>query len=461
LSDMPHRIQVCQAALALVDRAQQPELWAVLQTEIGSSLAQNPWGQRADNLEAAIAHCQQALEVWTRQADPAQWVGIQNNLALAYRDRIRGQRADNLEAAIAHCQQALEVYTLEQFPAGRRQALRKLGTLHFDERNWEGSRAAYMEAIAAGNTLLAAAYTEGGRQAEVGETTQLYAHTAYCLLRLGQPSEALTQLEQGKTRLLAEALALGDANLTILADAHRQAMRQARQEVRTLEAEMRLPPETPAHRSDRALAVALQQARTELTHCIEAIRIEHPNFMPTGIDLPGLLAMIPPGGALVAPLFTSQGSAVFILPSRPETVTMDHLLWLDHITDSHVATLLRGPSDGPTLGGWLGAYLNRRTNWHGWLAAIEQTGQALWEMLLGPIQQRLATLGLVEGAPVLLMPQGGIGLLPLHAAWREVDGTRRVFLDDYTVSYVPSGYALTITSAACANSTGNSAPSWP
>jgi hypothetical protein len=143
--------------------------------------------------------------------------------------------------------------------------------------------------------------------------------------------------------------------------------------------------------------------------------------MPSGIDLPGLLATIPTGGALVAPLFTSQGSAVFILPSGTGTVTADHLLWLDHVTDSHVATLLQAPRDVSALGGWLGAYLDRRTDVRGWFAAIEQTGQVLWDMLLGPIQQRLTTIGLAEGAPVLLMPQGGIGLLPLHAALREVN----------------------------------------
>jgi CHAT domain-containing protein len=93
----------------------------------------------------------------------------------------------------------------------------------------------------------------------------------------------------------------------------------------------------------------------------------------------------------------------------------------------------------------LKAYLNRHADWRGWFTAIEHTGQALWEMLMGPIQQHLATLGLAEGAPVLLMPQGGIGLLPLHAAWREVDGTQRAFLDDYMVSYAPSGYALAVS----------------
>ena len=115
LSDMPYRIQLCQAALALVDRAQQPELWAALQNTFGSSLAQNPRGERAENLEAAIYHCQQALKVFTPQAFPEDWAMTQNNLALVYRDRIRGEQEDNLEAAIYHCQQALKVYTRRPF----------------------------------------------------------------------------------------------------------------------------------------------------------------------------------------------------------------------------------------------------------------------------------------------------------------------------------------------------------
>jgi len=43
------------------------------------------------------------------------------------------------------------------------------------------------------------------------------------------------------------------------------------------------------------------------------------------------------------------------------------------------------------------------------------------------------------------MPQGGLGLLPLHAAWRDVNGTRRYFLDEYTVTYVPSAYARRVS----------------
>ncbi len=62
--------------------------------------------------------------------------------------------------------------------------------------------------------------------------------------------------------------------------------------------------------------------------------------------------------------------------------------------------------------------------------------------MLAPLAERLIAL---HAKHVLLMPQGGLGLLPLHAAWREVDGKRRYFLDDFPVIYVPSAYALHVS----------------
>jgi CHAT domain-containing protein len=61
------------------------------------------------------------------------------------------------------------------------------------------------------------------------------------------------------------------------------------------------------------------------------------------------------------------------------------------------------------------------------------------------LHQKLSELGLTEGAPVTIMPQGALGLLPLHAAWRDKDGTKRFFLDDYTVGYAPSAYTLSVS----------------
>jgi CHAT domain-containing protein len=172
--------------------------------------------------------------------------------------------------------------------------------------------------------------------------------------------------------------------------------------------------------------------------------------MPTGLDLPGLLGLIPEGGALVAPLFTSKSSAVFVVPHGTATVGMEHFIEIDGFTTADLFAVLQGPADDATLGGWLGAYLNYRLSPNrffrsAWLRTIEAAGQELWEVFLGPVHERLKSFGLKEGAAILMMPQGGLGLLPLHAAWRIVEGKRRFVLDDWTVVYLPSGYALSVS----------------
>jgi CHAT domain-containing protein len=43
---------------------------------------------------------------------------------------------------------------------------------------------------------------------------------------------------------------------------------------------------------------------------------------------------------------------------------------------------------------------------------------------------------------ILLLPQGGLGLLPVHAAWREENGERRYLSDDVEITYAPSALAL-------------------
>jgi CHAT domain-containing protein len=423
-----------------------PEQWAATKNNLATAYWDRIRGERAENLEQAIRHFEQALEVRTHETFPKQWATTQNNLGFAYLNRIHGEQADNLEQSVHHHTQALQVYTREAFPAQYRSTQRSLGRRHFSQENWERAHASYTEAIRAGADLLTEAYTEAGRRAEVGETAQLYANDAFSLLRLGQPENALLTLEQGKTRLLNEPLAMGEIDMAMLLHADRQALQEARQTVRDLEAEADLRSDTPARRNYSDVAAALRQARADLNRLVKRIRASQPEFLPIGlVALPALLALIPQGGALVAPFFTAKGSAAFVVPHGCTTITEDNVLPLNTFTDSDLQALIQGPADTPELDGWLGAYADQKANSQRWLDAIEAIGRALWDSLMDPLHQRLTTFGLVEGAPVLLMPQGGLGLLPVHAAWREVNGRKRYFLDDYTVSYAPSGYALDIS----------------
>ncbi|MEH2087182.1 CHAT domain-containing tetratricopeptide repeat protein, partial [Nostoc sp.] len=93
-----------------------PQAWAMTQNNLAAAYRDRIKGDRADNIEIAIAAYTAALKVYTREALPQAWAMTQNNLAAAYRDRIKGDRADNIEIAIAAATAALTVRTKEALP---------------------------------------------------------------------------------------------------------------------------------------------------------------------------------------------------------------------------------------------------------------------------------------------------------------------------------------------------------
>jgi CHAT domain-containing protein len=440
--NLEQAIQYAKQALAVYDPQDHLRQWTLAQLTLGNLYCDRISGMRAANDRKAI-RCFQAILDWCDQeSDPLRWAEAMNNLGTVYASRSTSPSDVDYRDATDCFRQALEVRKPGALPSKALQTATNWGGLDFRFGNWDKAWNAFQTALEVGKALYQASSTEAGRRAELAETSRLYARAAYCLLQMGHPDQALLQLEQGKARLLAEALALGDSDLTRLPDSQRQDILEARRVVRELEAEMRLSPDTPARRSDRELAEELQHARATLNRFIEDIRSEHPDFMPTGLDLHGILEQIPQGGALIAPLVTSQGGAAFVLPDEIKTVSVEHVIPLEAFADD----LLIGSQEDP---GWIRAYAAYTLrqddgSLQDWKAAIETLTGRLWNALMGPIHRRLADLGLAEGAPVTLMPQGGLGLLPLHAAWRWVDGTRRFFLDDYTVSYAPSAYVLSV-----------------
>jgi len=85
LSDIPHRVRLYERVLALLTHASNPTLWAASQVNFGNELFQNPQGNRAANMERAIAAYQAALIVYTHDKLPNQWAMTQNNLGEMYR----------------------------------------------------------------------------------------------------------------------------------------------------------------------------------------------------------------------------------------------------------------------------------------------------------------------------------------------------------------------------------------
>ncbi|MEO0538199.1 MAG: hypothetical protein AAF215_30605, partial [Cyanobacteria bacterium P01_A01_bin.123] len=109
-------IATYELALQVRTREAFPADWAATQNNLRSAYSYRIRGDRAENLEKAIAAYELALQVRTREAFPADWAMTHNNLGNAYRDRIHGEQTKNLEQAIQTYNQAAQLFTREAFP---------------------------------------------------------------------------------------------------------------------------------------------------------------------------------------------------------------------------------------------------------------------------------------------------------------------------------------------------------
>ena len=116
-ADLPVRIQLLESALALVERDENPAMWAVLHADIGRTLLVNPEGDREDNYDRAAEHYRLALGVYTPQAQPFRWAGVHSGLGYVASRRTRGDRAGNVARAIEHYESALVGYTRDSAPS--------------------------------------------------------------------------------------------------------------------------------------------------------------------------------------------------------------------------------------------------------------------------------------------------------------------------------------------------------
>jgi hypothetical protein len=114
--NMEKAIAAYEAALTVRTREALPHEWAQTQNNLGLIYLDRIRDDRSDNLEKAIGCLGAALTVRTYEALPHEWADTQHNLGIAFKDRIRGDRSANLETAIAAARAALTVRTHEARP---------------------------------------------------------------------------------------------------------------------------------------------------------------------------------------------------------------------------------------------------------------------------------------------------------------------------------------------------------
>lgn len=461
-------IEYAHIALCVYTEEAYPTHWAMVQNELATLYSQRRDGNREENLESAIGYYQAALKVHTCQAFPVQWARTQNNLGNAYSDRIRGNPIQNREEAIRYYNLGLEVHTREKYPRewadiqnnlgtvyaelrkdelaiecyrsalevrtvqtlpeGTRQTASNWGHLHFRHQEWEQAHAVFALALEAAEIMYRASFTETGKQVEVAQSADLYRYAAFSTARSSDATQALLILEQGKTRLLAEVLRLRVPRPPVVPDDLWKAFERAGSEVRAIQSGDNIlvdqePDRIFAHATQEQIA---QQAWQALENAIGQVRAYDPLFLKE-VDWPMISALLPDEKtAMIAFCITYYGSIAFLLTKTHKIQQVD----IPGFNQADLDQLLVRP-DSHAPDGWIDAYLSGDQD--RWCLTIERGLQQIGTKLLEPVLASLSP----DIDKLILLPSGGLFLLPLHAAPLSAKDTK-CLCDRYEISYAPS-----------------------
>jgi CHAT domain-containing protein/tetratricopeptide (TPR) repeat protein len=395
------------------------------------------WSEAEDTYRTALTLA------GTADADPGSRAIVQKGFAyelLRRGDQDEGRLVEGIELLGA----AITTFTELGDDDHLLMALTDLGFAQQQRSRWSDARLAFDEALTVGRRLVLAAWTDVGRRSETATISRVAPESAYCSVLLGEPVRALATLEAGRATLLGALLRLDDVRREDLPEPLRSKLNTCQAEVDRLELSavaLTDGPEPFAHMRELLAAQrALAAVRTEVADVV-------PRVLQQGLTPTELLAEAPEGGALVIPLATRMGGACFVVPNGRTTVTTDDVLMLPELTASEVTAMWTGDR---TRIGWSQAYRNavaiqsspNQDEWHGVVAA---SLERLRTLLMGPVDIYLRDLNLAPGADLVVLPQGGLGVFPLHAATELTPHGACTFLDRWTVRYSPSGDVLRST----------------
>ena len=488
--NVENAIDALEASLSYYTREAYPNDWASIQTILAASYVGRLRGDPAENIEKGIAGHEAALAVFGESP------GIQNNLGVAYRRRIRGNPADNLDKAIGTLEAAVavagrapayaEILTASQRNLGRAYLVRFRGeradnlkraiayldasleragahTLRSDEHvfarelgealveigEWDKASKAYARAREDFLLLFGAGLNEAQTRSVLTGAHNLFAEAAFVAAQQGDTAAALSLANEGRARSIAVALRLRTHAYPTDKGRRGEKLRNTiRAEQRSLET---------AQGTERAATVErLVDLRKQLLQWVEEATGTSGNPI-TPLDQARAVAKT--DGAVVVPIITKFGSKIIIVggasspraAARPSSGSAQSpqpnasalsVLDLPDLTADGLEALVRGNASAKA-GGWLGAYninylqgaeLDQR--WPEWLAAVSNLAPELWRLFGAKLDAALKDRGLGQGARLLWLPSGALGILPLGLTQDPV--TLRRFADTYQIAYAPS-----------------------
>jgi CHAT domain-containing protein len=300
---------------------------------------------------------------------------------------------------------------------------------------WDQAATWYAAAQRRLDALVWAQVTRRFQIRQIGEGTDIAVLLAYARARADDPNGAMVALEHGRARLLSDALALSEVDPERLRAVGRsdlaEELTRAKNDVQWLEMAS-LRPDSGVNFLGGQDAWRVRRRLDGVLSQIRAV----PGFgdvlaEPMSRDIRQLVAGRPVVYVAAAP----AGGLAVVAPSDP-----DRDVELVFLPDLTAENLMRHTHE------FHEANRSRVVDRGRWIRALDDCCEWLWPTVMGPLLGSLTAQGIRRFS---IVPCGGLGLLPLHAAWTRDDSRpsgRRYALDDALIGYAPN--ARTLAAAA-------------
>ncbi|HEY3569245.1 MAG TPA: CHAT domain-containing protein [Thermoanaerobaculia bacterium] len=465
--EIEEAISLFESALTVRTVEEYPQRWAMTRMMLALAHTYRIKGSKQSNLETAIGLLEETLaQVDLRQEYPLGWVKVLTNLGQLYLQRQGASREASLALAIEHL--AAAVRALDGWGMFRESLA---------ARGWLSDALLAMGRTMEAHALLAESLErmlDTRALSDWGATRQLWMLKANALFaRMVElcwdhdRDEALVWSERGRGRALAEALGTRDNLPAGVSEDEYQGYLELRAQSDRLERRLAGPTsEAPlaAPLLDE-LRVMRERVQDKVRHftaldpswAAQARPLSREEIVDTARRSRScLLVLRVLESACYAWLVTPGGE---ILSRNVEGLNSG---WLHHF--------LLGDLEQGEKRGWLSSYVlmretrsrlrsrvaaeeradalrEWRVGFDEWCGEMDRNLQEIWDAGLGELHQLLTEAGVPptgDGVPpaLILVTSQILGSLPLHAAWRSVNGRRRSWCEDYILSYAPTVSAL-------------------
>lgn len=381
-------------------------------------------------------------------------VSTLNNLG-----NVLGTEGKLAEAKAAY-EESLKIARARDLPVERNRVLSNLGGLAILQERWAEGERLFREAVEQTERLRTEGHNLSRRRQVLRENVSVYERLLVCLLKQGgkeKADEALVVAEQGKSRAINDLLASREfrpKDETLARERDELLVKSQALEDSENHSLMRLNNAATDHEQKTLLRRQIAPLRREriranedLEKLARKIRQAEPDFLPyaTPLSLSEIKQLARDTAATLL-LFrvTRFGSFVFLVFPDGETEVVE----VPAFTDDSLSGVFGQADDDKRTDGWGMVYqqqqMSTRRQVGRWMEIMKAALKRLYDELIKPVRQRLRDKRRhMNGSErLVIVPNRGLAILPLHACWWEEGGEIKHLSDEYICAYAPSLYIL-------------------